>query len=538
MGKPATLAIKITGDSTSAQRALQSVDKSTSSMARGMKTAMAGLAVYFTGSVVLGFAKDAVSAAAEVEQSMGALDSVFKDSSAEMKRWAASAAESVGLSESEYGSLATTLGAQLKNMGTSSDELGTKTNDLIGLGSDLAAMFGGTTADAVGALSSLLRGERDPIERYGVAMNQASIDAKVAALGLDTSTAAAKKNAEAQATLAILAEQTADAEGQFARETSSAAGAQQIANAQWENAKALIGEQLLPAYTALMGFLSSTVIPGIVALVNGAAQLASWVQRNAVIIGVWAAAIGVAVVALNAQNIVIGVYLGLCKAARIATTAWAVAQRILNLAMKANPIGIVITIVMLLVAAIITAYQRSETFHRIVQGVWSAVKTGVTAAVNAVIAVFKKVGEVAKTVWSAIKSAVMGPIDAITGAFDALVDAIKSVISWFGKVKVPDWLSNIGDWVGSLGGLLDFSAAAPSAARSFALSGAPSTFGALARAGAVPVSISTADLASLTQPAVRVYIGDQELRGLVRVEIGRENTALARRITARPGVAS
>src|SRR5690606_19832279 len=128
-----------------------------------------------------------------------------------------------------------------------------QTNDLVGLGADLAATFGGSTSDAVSALSSLLRGERNPIERYGVSMNEATVKAKMAALGLDGLTGEAEKNAKLQATLAILTEQTADAQGQFAREADTAAGAAQIATAKQEDMRAKIGTGLLPIYTKFQG---------------------------------------------------------------------------------------------------------------------------------------------------------------------------------------------------------------------------------------------------------------------------------------------
>src|SRR5699024_9790316 len=90
-----------------------------------------------------------------------------------------------GLTKNEFNELGTLMGAQLKNGGTAMDELAPKTNELIGLGADLSSMFGGDTKQAVEALSSALKGERDPIERYGVTLKQASIDAKAAELGFD-----------------------------------------------------------------------------------------------------------------------------------------------------------------------------------------------------------------------------------------------------------------------------------------------------------------------------------------------------------------
>ena len=74
-------------------------------------------------------------------------------------------------------------------------------------------------------------------------------------MGLDGLTGEADKAATTQATLALLTEQTADAQGAFAREAGTAAGAQQRANAQIKNATAAIGTALLPAVSAVAGVL-------------------------------------------------------------------------------------------------------------------------------------------------------------------------------------------------------------------------------------------------------------------------------------------
>lgn len=221
--------------------------------------AVVGVAV---AAVATAVGVKAVKSASDLQQAMGGLESVFKDNAAQMENFANKAASSVGLAKSEYASLATVLGSQLRNMGVSTDQLAGQTNNLIGLGADLSAMFGGTTSDAVSALSSLLRGERDPIERYGVSINQAAIDAQLAAMGLKGLTGEAAKNAQLQATLALLYKQTADAQGQFSRESDTLAGAQQRLAAGTENLYATLGTALLPAVTAVVsafGFLINKV---------------------------------------------------------------------------------------------------------------------------------------------------------------------------------------------------------------------------------------------------------------------------------------
>ncbi|MGI5274876.1 NlpC/P60 family protein [Nonomuraea sp. CA-218870] len=63
------------------------------------------------------------------------------------------------------------------------------------------------------------------------------------------------------------------------------------------------------------------------------------------------------------------------RAVAAATLVWAAAQRVLNVALKANPIGLIITAIGLLVAGLIYAYQNSETFRNIVQGAFRAIAT-------------------------------------------------------------------------------------------------------------------------------------------------------------------
>lgn len=222
---------------------------------------------------VASYLTDAIGSASELEQSVGGVDAVFKESADQIHEWAKAAADSVGLAQSEYNSLSTVLGAQLKNMGIPLDEVATKTGWLVTLGADLAAQFGGSTSDAVSALSSLLRGERDPIERYGISINEARVQAKMAEMGLSDLTGEAETNAKMQATLALLTEQSADAQGAFARESGTAAGQQQRLKAELENVKTEIGTALLPVVTDLLGVFRDEAVPVL-------QNLAAWFTNN------------------------------------------------------------------------------------------------------------------------------------------------------------------------------------------------------------------------------------------------------------------
>lgn len=179
-------------------------------------------------------------AASNQEQAVGALSAVFKTNTQAMLDNAKGATE-IGLSTTQYANSAAKLGAQLGNLGIDQSQLAGTTDDLISKAADMAAQFGGPTSEAVDAIGAALRGERDPIERYGVTLTETGIKAEMAATGLD----------KAQATVALLNKQlkSSGTIGAAAREYDTVAAATQRMQAQFENAQAALGTALLPAMT-------------------------------------------------------------------------------------------------------------------------------------------------------------------------------------------------------------------------------------------------------------------------------------------------
>lgn len=250
------------GDSASTsftRRFSRRADSEGQRLGRGFgKAFAAGAAVAFGAGV---FLKGAIDKAGQLEQSVGAIGTVFKRSATRMLGWSRTAAKSVGLASNEFNELGTLIGSQLKNGGTAMDDLAPKTKKLIVLGADLSSMFGGTTKEAVEALSSALKGERDPIERYGVTLNQSKIDAEAAALGFKKVDNALSSQAQQAATLSLIYKQTTDAQGNFAKESNTLAGKQQRLTARMENLRAAIGTALLPVMVDLADFTDKQVVP-------------------------------------------------------------------------------------------------------------------------------------------------------------------------------------------------------------------------------------------------------------------------------------
>lgn len=268
MAKSAILAVRIVSD---AKEAVGGISKATSALG-GMVKAGAVAAAAWAGAKIVGGIKDSVKSAGDLEQSAGAIQTVFKGSAGQMEKWANGAATSVGLTKNEFNELGTLIGTQLKNGGTAMDQLAPKTNQLIGLGADLSSMFGGTSREAIEALSSALKGERDPIERYGVSLTQAKIDAEAAALGFKKVGGSLSSEANQAATLSLIMKQTADAHGNFAKESNTLQGQQQRAKAQWDNIITTIGGLFLPIVTKVFGFINTNILPALTSFTDGLGQ--------------------------------------------------------------------------------------------------------------------------------------------------------------------------------------------------------------------------------------------------------------------------
>lgn len=260
-------AVDDAGDSAKAS-ADRSGRESGGAFSGAFKGAIGALAGVFAVDQLVGGFKSAVTAAGNLEQSAGAIQSVFKESSADMLRWSSDASNAVGLTQNEFNELGTLIGSQLKNGGTAMDELAPKTNELITLGADLSSMFGGTTADAVGALSSALKGETDPIERYGVSLSAAKVEAEAMAMGAEKVGGELSAQAKQAAILSLVMKQTGDAQGNFAKESETLAGQQQRMTAGWKDISAGIGGIFLPVLTTLFGFINSSILPVIDSFVS------------------------------------------------------------------------------------------------------------------------------------------------------------------------------------------------------------------------------------------------------------------------------
>ena len=92
------------------------------------------------------------------------------------------------------------------------------------------------------------------------------------------------------------------------------------------------------------------------------------------------------------------------KIVTAATTAWKAAQVVLNVVLSANPIGLVIMAIGALVSAVVYAYNNCESFRKIVDKVWEAIKPLATAIMDGLAKAFEWLVEKCKEAWEWLKN--------------------------------------------------------------------------------------------------------------------------------------
>lgn len=198
-----------------------------------------------------------------------------------------------------------------------------------------------------------------------------------------------------------------------------------------------LGEKIKSGFS----YFTDTIIP---AIKDGF----QWIMDNKDILIAGIVGIGTAMLAWNVVSIVQGV-VGAIKAWTVATEGMTVAQKLLNLAMKANPIGIVITIITSLIAVVVTLWNTNEDFRNAIINIWNKVKDAIATAINTVKTKFDEF----KVKFDELKTKAKEVLDKVVEWFKSIPEKLgelkdkmlgigKNLITglWEGITNAKDWI--------------------------------------------------------------------------------------------------
>jgi hypothetical protein len=235
----------------------------------------------------------ATQAASDLSEESSKIGVIFGDNAKQIQDFSKAAATNLGQSQTEAMAAAGTFAILGKSAGMTGQRLVDFSKQFTVLASDLASFNNTSPEDAVLAIGAALRGESEPIRRYGVMLNDATLRARAFSMGLvDNVRTALTPQTKALAAQAEILAQTTLAQGDFARTSDGAANAQRILNAQMKNASAEIGTALLPVLEKTLPLLqnmatfagkNAPVIVGL-SVALGALATALIVARGAMIV--------------------------------------------------------------------------------------------------------------------------------------------------------------------------------------------------------------------------------------------------------------
>lgn len=426
--------------------------------------------------------------ASDLEDAIGASEQIFGKASQDMINWANSLESYYGIAKGEALEYSNTMGAMLKNIGGLTEEEAAKqAQTLVELAGDLTAMFGGTTEDAIRALTGALKGNTSMLDNYGMGVNEATIKAKALELGLmdagasaeeltkaninvekaqkkynealkkygkdsleareaENNLAIAKKKleeasekvsgtlsleAKQQATLALIMEQTADAQGQAAREAEGASGSMRGLVTELKNLSTELGGVLLPIITPFIAKLKE--------ILQSFRGLSPEAQKTIVTVAGILAVIPPIIVGVGKLVTAIGAI----KKAFVAVKAFSFAPLIASVA----PVMGIVAIVAGVVAGVILAIKNWDKIKPIVTKIWEGIKSVISkicgAIVKVVSTIFNGLVGILKAIFTGIATVFTTYFEIyktiVTTVFNAIVTIITSILSGIATVIRGIW---------------------------------------------------------------------------------------------------
>lgn len=222
-----------------------------SSMGREMATSMIGFTSAAAAAAVAAhtFASalgDSIKAASDLRESQNKTNVVFGQSAKAVLDFANTAASALGQSKQEALGAAGAFGNMFNTVGLAKNVSAEMSITMVKLASDMASFNNQSPVEMLDKLRSGLSGEAEPLRQFGVLLSEAAVKAKGMEMGLADARGELTEAEKVQARYALILEQTAIQQGDFANTSGELANSQRILAAEFSNLQAEIGEGLIP----------------------------------------------------------------------------------------------------------------------------------------------------------------------------------------------------------------------------------------------------------------------------------------------------
>lgn len=402
----------------------------------------------------------AIDAASSLNEQISASTQVFGDNASAMQSWAKGGAKAFGLSQREALQAANAYGNMFTTVGLGADATADMSRRMVQLAGDMASFHDQDPSEMLDKLRSGLSGEAEPLRRFGVLISEARVQSFAYANGIAKAGEKLTDAQKVQARYGVIMEDTAKAQGDYARTASGVANEQRTAAAETENMAAAFGQALLPVTQqflalaiTLIGWLTKyplvlkILVPAVAALAAGivilnvamavsAALAAPWIGTFLLVAAAVAAVIVVAVLLAKNWDTVSAALsraFASIKSAALAVFNWIKANWPLLLAILGGPIGAAAALIIRHWDTITGAARSAFDAIRSAMGSFSAWIGSTVNTIGSLLSrladYFDRPADAARSAANAIKSAIGGAVSYLEDLVGRASRAASSVAS-------------------------------------------------------------------------------------------------------------
>lgn len=217
------------------------------------------LAGAFAVKSIKDFGTKCLELGSDLAEVQNVVDVTFPHMTAQVDKFAQSAAQSFGLSETMAKQYTGTFGAMAKAFGFTEKEAYDMASTLTGLTGDVASFYNLNQDEAYTKLKSVFTGETESLKDLGVVMTQTALDAYAMANGYGKTTSAMTEAEKVSLRYAFVQDQLSAATGDFVRTSGSWANQVRIMKLQMESFMATVGQGLINLFTPTLKMINALI---------------------------------------------------------------------------------------------------------------------------------------------------------------------------------------------------------------------------------------------------------------------------------------
>lgn len=209
------------------------------------------------------FIGDSIKKSSDLAETMNKVNVVFGSAATAVSDFAATAVKELGMTRNQALDAASTFAVFGKSAGLAGGELVGFSTNLVKLATDFASFYNSSPQEAIQAIGAALRGESEPIRRFSVLLDDATLKAEAMKLGLYDGTGALDSQVKVLAAYNAIVDQSTIAQGDFTNTSGSLANQLKILSATFNELKTSIGDGLQQPTLGAVSSLNDGLIPAL-----------------------------------------------------------------------------------------------------------------------------------------------------------------------------------------------------------------------------------------------------------------------------------